>query len=90
MENEVYTAVTSLLMISALSVILSYFITGTSIEKSIKVLFSVAALSIVISLFSPIISFVLNFQEISVDSIESDQTEQNEMITARKPQGKYH
>lgn len=84
MENEVYTAVTSLLMISALSVILSYFITGTSIEKSIKVLFSVAALSIVVSLFSPIISFVLNFQEISVDSIESDQTEQNEMITAKE------
>ena len=84
MENEIYRVVTSLLVLSAISVLISFFVSGTSIEKSIKVLFSVTALSIVLSLFSPVISFILNFDEIRIESTENTDEGLNEMITAKE------
>ena len=84
MENEIYRVVTSLLVLSAISVLISFFVSGTSIEKSIKVLFSVTALSIVLSLFSPVISFILNFDEIRIESTDNTGEGLNEMITAKE------
>ena len=84
MENEIYRVVTSLLVLSAISVLISFFVSGTSIEKSIKVLFSVTALSIVLSLFSPVISFILNFDEITTESTDNTDQGLNEMITAKE------
>ena len=84
MENEIYRVVTSLLVLSAISVLISFFVSGTSIEKSIKVLFSVTALSIVLSLFSPVISFILNFDEITTESTDNTDEGLNEMITAKE------
>ena len=84
MENEIYRVVTSLLVLSAISVLISFFVSGTSIEKSIKVLFSVTALCIVLSLFSPVISFILNFDEITTESTDNTDEGLNEMITAKE------